>query len=188
MKKLIDFAKKIVRNDKVSNVFFYLYDRWRDEYMYEDIEQYGKVLVSNINKEVCQCSFLEATTRVFGFVIKINGGELYLFAKKKESGIVLAAKVIKDVSVTLTKEGGKFLSYIYAHGILEDDLGTDIVSANLNGAELKNGLTGTYNGKDVIFYIYMSDFGHTTGVVVYKDDEEANEYGKKLVEAKPHTF
>ena len=46
----MEFLKEIVNNEKVGNAFFNLFDRWRDESEYEDINDYGKAIVNTIAK------------------------------------------------------------------------------------------------------------------------------------------
>jgi hypothetical protein len=40
--------KAILNSEKLGNAFYNLYDRWRDECKYEDINDYGKALTKVI--------------------------------------------------------------------------------------------------------------------------------------------
>ncbi len=194
----------ILNNERVANVFFSLYERWTDEYKYEDINDYGKALCSAIEKTGTGIVFKSATKRPFGVKVAIDGSVCHVFVKAKGRSLVLCEKVLEK-----RKEGGVgntlvsqdeyddmgeeerscyvFASYVYAHGELEDDMKTDLVCVR-KGCTLADGLEGEYNGRPVVFHLYDSRFGHKTGVVTYKDDAEACEYGRKLVAEKPRTF
>lgn len=98
--------------------------------------------------------------------------------------------MVHDARVYGDGEYGKRVPYVYAHGKLEDDLGTDLVNLYEGDYHLNNGLVAyTLDGKPVIFFLYKHPtFGHLTGIVCYTDDKEACAYGKRLVESKPKIF
>lgn len=85
----------------------------------------------------------------------------------------------------------KRVPFVYAHGKLKDDLGTDIVYLFLGDNKLCNRLVAyTSNMEPVMFHLYKHPRTfELVGVVTYCcDDKEAYEYGKKLVEDKPEKF
>jgi hypothetical protein len=85
---------KIINNKVVANAFFNLYDRWRDESEYEDINDYGKSLAKTIAKEFPNedIKFVSATKRPFGVKVSVSGKVVHLFTKMKGRYIVLCAK------------------------------------------------------------------------------------------------
>ena len=61
----VEKLNAIVNNEKVGNCFFNLYDRWRDESEYEDINQYGDVIIKTINDQFPQFgTSLVSSTRI----------------------------------------------------------------------------------------------------------------------------
>ena len=85
----------------------------------------------------------------------------------------------------------KRVPFVYAHGKLEDDLGTDIVYLFTGDYHLRNGLIAyTQKGKPVRFHLYKHPRTfELTGVVTYScEDKEAYQFGKRLVEEKPERF
>lgn len=81
--------------------------------------------------------------------------------------------------------------YVYAHGKLEDDLGTDIIYLFLGDQKLCNGMIDyTQDYKPVCFHLYKHPRTlELTGVVTYSnEDKEAYQYGKMLVEKRPESF
>jgi hypothetical protein len=57
--------KSILNNDKVGNAFFNLYDRWRDESEYEDINDYGKAIFNTINSQIWfKCEIISKTSTI----------------------------------------------------------------------------------------------------------------------------
>ena len=81
--------------------------------------------------------------------------------------------------------------YVYAHGKLEKDLGTDIIYLFLGDYKLCNGLIGyTQDYKPVCFHLYKHPRTlELTGIVTYSsEDIESYRYGKKLVEERPYRF
>lgn len=99
----------------------------------------------------------------------------------------------------------KRVSWVYAHGKLEEDMQSDIIylynfENNVMGmmGKLRNGFVAYYNKvntdgtvtpKPVRFFLYKNPkFGHLQGIVTYCDDIEAYKYGNMLVEMKPERF
>ena len=89
----MDNVKAIVNNEKVSNTFFNLYDRWRDESEYEDINEYGKCLHKTIASEFpsLNAEYVSSTKRPFGVKVKIDGVTLHFYTKLKGGYISLCA-------------------------------------------------------------------------------------------------
>ena len=81
-------------------------------------------------------------------------------------------------------------AWVYAHGLLENDLKTDLIFVDLKGKTLADRLEAECNGKKVVFHLYKSRFGMLTGAVTYDyaADEEAYAYGRDLVRRRPDTF
>ena len=76
----------IINNEKVGNTFFNLYDRWRDESEYEDINEYGKVISNAIAKEFpnYNVKLIQSTKRPFGVKIKVlDLYNIHIYAKLK---------------------------------------------------------------------------------------------------------
>ena len=76
----------IINNEKVGNTFFNLYDRWRDESEYEDINEYGKVISNVIAKEFpnYNVKLIQSTKRPFGVKIKVlDLYNIHIYAKLK---------------------------------------------------------------------------------------------------------
>lgn len=88
----------------------------------------------------------------------------------------------------------KRIPFVYAHGKLQDDLGSDLFYLFLPMEwELCDGLRAYVrsSGKPVRFFLYKHPRTfELTGVVVYCDgsDSEAYAYGRSLVENKPDRF
>ena len=85
----------------------------------------------------------------------------------------------------------KRISFVYAHGRLETDFGTDIFYIFKGDSNICNGLIAyTQDNKPVKFYLYKHPRTfELTGIVTYcNEDKEANEYGRHLVELKPQKF
>lgn len=85
----------------------------------------------------------------------------------------------------------KRVPFVYAHGKLEDDLGTDVFYMFLGDNRLCNGLRAYRpNGKPVRFHLYKHPRTlELTGIVTYScEDRESYEYGKRLVEERPERF
>ena len=76
----------IINNEKVCNTFFNLYDRWRDESEYEDINEYGRIIANVIAKEFPNYNvrLAQSTKRPFGVKIEIMGKyKVHIYAKLK---------------------------------------------------------------------------------------------------------
>jgi len=88
--------KNIINNKSVGNAFFNLYDRWRDESEYEDINDYGKAIMNTINKQYPEygAKLLASTKRPFGVKIQIEDKKVHIFAKLKGSYVVICAKLV----------------------------------------------------------------------------------------------
>ena len=85
----------------------------------------------------------------------------------------------------------KFVSFVYAHGKLQDDLGTDLIYLMLGDQKFCDGLIAyTDEWKPVRFHLYKNPRNfETTGVVTYScEDKEAYDYGRQLVKNKPTRF
>jgi len=84
--------------------------------------------------------------------------------------------------------------FVYAHGKLADDLGTDIIYLQLFEQRLHDGLIAyTDNWKPVRFHLYKHPRTlELVGIVTYCNsedkDKEAYDYGRKLVKQKPDKF
>lgn len=66
--------KQIVNNSEVSNLFFNLYDRWRDECPYEDINDYAKVIMQQLTKSFPKYNIklVKPSKKPFGVVINMD--------------------------------------------------------------------------------------------------------------------
>ena len=81
--------------------------------------------------------------------------------------------------------------FVYAHGELENDLGTDIIYLFLGDNHLCNGLIAyTMRGEPVRFHLYRHpETLECTGIVTYASrDEESYRYGERLVQERPKRF
>ena len=74
----------IINSKEIGNLFFNLYDRWRDECEYEDINEYAKVIVDRIAKLFPQYNvkLVKPSKRPFGVVISVNGEYTFRFYVK----------------------------------------------------------------------------------------------------------
>lgn len=86
-----EFINKVINNEQVSNTFANLWGRWQDEQMYEDINEYGKVLHGAINK-IGECMLFKATKKPFGVKVYRAGQLIHFFMKRKGSYLVMCAK------------------------------------------------------------------------------------------------
>jgi hypothetical protein len=83
---MVTTMANIVNNAKLNNVFFNLWYRWQDEYEYEDINDYGKVLHETLAKEFPNDGFklTASTKRPFGIKVKDNvGRHFHIYIKRK---------------------------------------------------------------------------------------------------------
>jgi hypothetical protein len=64
----------IVHNNEIGNLMFNLYDRWRDECEYEDINEYAKVIIDKLTSLFPQYNIklVKPSKRPFGVIISIN--------------------------------------------------------------------------------------------------------------------
>ena len=97
MATIMEVVKEVINNDNVSKCFFNLYDRWRDESKYEDINDYGKALHKTIAKEFSAYTFdyVGATKRPFGVKVKMKGEVIHFYTKLKGRYVVLCAAKCK---------------------------------------------------------------------------------------------
>lgn len=89
-------ASKIVNNEAIMNTFFNLKERWLDEYEYEDINDYKKVLVDTIKKQGFDINEENAvpTKKPFGIKAKFcNEYTLHIFVNVRGVYWSLAAKI-----------------------------------------------------------------------------------------------
>lgn len=93
----IDNVKAIINSEKVSKAFFNLYDRWRDESEYEDINEYGKCLYGTISREFPNfgVEYVSSTKRPFGVKVRMDGVVLHFYTKLKGRYISLCAAKCK---------------------------------------------------------------------------------------------
>ena len=84
----------IINNEKVGNTFFNLYDRWRDESKYEDINEYGKIIADVITKEFpnYKVRLAQSTKRPFGVKIAVQNTYIHIFVKLKGRYISLCGR------------------------------------------------------------------------------------------------
>ena len=90
----IEKLNAIVNNEKVGNCFFNLYDRWCHESEYEDINQYGDVIIKTINNQFPQfgVSLVSSTKRPFGVKIDLDGQKFHIQIKIKGCYAVMSVK------------------------------------------------------------------------------------------------
>jgi hypothetical protein len=86
-----EFAKAVINDDKVIDVFVNLYCRWQDECMYEDIEEYGRFICKQINK-IGKADFVDATQQPFGVKVKHGKDVIHFFAKVNGEYLSVCAK------------------------------------------------------------------------------------------------
>ena len=94
-KKKLDF-NALVNNELVGNAMYNLYLRWQDEYMYEDIYEYGPVIAHAVGAAFPNSDIvlLKCSGKPFGFILSIDGEKVNLFVKEKGGYITIcAAKV-----------------------------------------------------------------------------------------------
>lgn len=88
--------KEIINCKAVGNAFYNLYDRWRDECKYEDINEYGKAILNVINKHFPQygVTLISSTSRPFGVKFQVGDKKVHVFVKITGSYIKMYAKLI----------------------------------------------------------------------------------------------
>jgi len=86
--------KNIIRNEKVGKCFYNLYDRWRDESDYEDINEYGKAIVNVIKQEFpdYEITLISSTKRPFGVKFKLYHAKVHLFVRIEKGNLILHCK------------------------------------------------------------------------------------------------
>lgn len=89
-------VKEIINNETIGNVMYNLYDRWRDESEYEDINEYGKAIVNSIHVHLphLDVKLIGATKRPFGVKLQVGGEKVHIFTRIKGSYVQLCAKSI----------------------------------------------------------------------------------------------
>ena len=93
--------KSILNNKTYSEMMCNLYDRWRDEYGYEDINDYAKVIIAKLTAlfPSYNIKLVKPSKRPFGVAITINGEySLMLGVKVRGSYLVCFADKIKRLS------------------------------------------------------------------------------------------
>lgn len=85
--------KNIINNEKIGNTFFNLYDRWRDECEFEDINEYGKVIANVIATEYpsYDVKLVQSMKRPFGVKINVCGLTFKVWVKLRGLSISLCA-------------------------------------------------------------------------------------------------
>ena len=103
---------------------------------------------------------------------------------------ILTASEVEKIENSAIRRMYKPVHFIYAHGQLAEDMGTDVVYLFQGDNRLCNGMRAYWNGEPVSFHLYRHPkFGHLTGVVTYSmKDSGSYEFGRRLVEIKPSTF
>ena len=92
--------KSILNNKTYSEMMCNLYDRWRDEYEYEDINDYAKVIIAKLTAlfPSYNIKLVKPSKRPFGVAITINGEySLMLGVKVRGSYLVCFADKIKRI-------------------------------------------------------------------------------------------
>lgn len=82
IEKVREIVKTILANRKVSDLFFALCDRWRDEKMYEDWSDYQNIMINAISENSDQVfTNFKATKKPFGLKFNYGGYEIHLFVQ-----------------------------------------------------------------------------------------------------------
>ena len=91
---MVEKIKSIINCDAVGQAFYNLFDRWQDESEYEDINDYGKAIVSTINKNFPNygATLVKATKEPFGVILQIGAAKFHVFVKLKNLYLHLCAK------------------------------------------------------------------------------------------------
>ena len=89
-------VKNIINSETLGKAFYNLYDRWRDECKYEDINEYGKAILNVINKHFPQygVTLISSTSRPFGVKLQVGDKKVHVFVKISGSYLQLCAKLI----------------------------------------------------------------------------------------------
>lgn len=89
-------VKEIINNKAIGNVMYNLYDRWRDESEYEDINEYGKAIVNSIHVHLphLDVKLIGVTKRPFGVKLQVGGEKVHIFTRIKSNYVQLCAKSV----------------------------------------------------------------------------------------------
>ena len=89
-------VKEIINNEAIGNVMYNLYDRWRDESWYDDINKYGKTIVNSIHKNLphLDVTLIGTTKRPFGVKLQVGGEKVHIFTRIKSGYVQLCAKSV----------------------------------------------------------------------------------------------
>lgn len=103
---------------------------------------------------------------------------------------ILTASEVEKIENSAIRRMYKEVPFVYSHGQLAEDMGTDVVYLFKGDNNLCNGLRAYWHGEPVRFHLYRHPkFGHLTGVVTYSmKDSDGYNFGKELVALKPNTF
>lgn len=90
----METLKAIVNKKKVCDAFFNLFDRWRDEEKYEDLNDYGNAIVNVMREEFphLDITLKQTTSDPFGVTVSTNKGLYKLWTSIKGSYVVLNGK------------------------------------------------------------------------------------------------
>lgn len=88
---IYDTLLSIINNRSKIQFFANLYCRWEDEKEYENIEDYGKAMLSALPTNT---KLIKATKKPFGVVFSLEGVKVHLIVKKYPNGYSLAYKIL----------------------------------------------------------------------------------------------
>ena len=80
----------LLNNGDALNLFINLKFRWMDEGMYEDFNEYTKLMAKYLPKDAQK---IQGTKRPFGVKCIYGGEKLHIFVKQKVGGFCLCAKM-----------------------------------------------------------------------------------------------
>ena len=83
----IEEAWDLINTESVARKLIYMYDRWEDEWRYEDPKDYDKYLKSLIPNAQ------RLTLRPFAFTIKCSDGSIRIYLKEDKKGCYFEGKV-----------------------------------------------------------------------------------------------
>ena len=86
----------LVNNEKITDALFNLYVRWLDEYMYEDIKDYGIAFANAVGSALkgSEVVLVKCNRKPFGFVLSIDGEKVNLFIKEKGDNVIICGKQV----------------------------------------------------------------------------------------------
>lgn len=85
---------KLLNNGDLLHHLVYLYERWQDEWRYEDFKDYEEAMRKRL-PVIEGMAFLKANKRPFGFYISLEGKKHLVFIKHHRRGYwSMAAKEI----------------------------------------------------------------------------------------------